>query len=119
MTLLGFNCGNPIECQKKVLKLLPQVCNLIKRDSVTGVFLWILRNFQEHLFYRTLPVVASPNCCYLHCAIVKALHSFQEKRALKSIKGYAIFSSKFLKWDFQDFQNVWKQDEIHQSSLLN
>ena len=24
-----------------------------KRDSGTGVFLWILRNFQEHLFYWT------------------------------------------------------------------
>ena len=24
-----------------------------KRDSGTGVFLWILQNFQEHLFYRT------------------------------------------------------------------
>ena len=24
-----------------------------KRDSGTGVFLWILWNFQEHLFYRT------------------------------------------------------------------
>ena len=26
---------------------------LLKRDSNTGVFLWILRNFQEHLFYKT------------------------------------------------------------------
>ena len=25
----------------------------LKRDSGTGVFLWILRNFQEHFFYRT------------------------------------------------------------------
>ena len=25
-----------------------------KRDSGTGVFLWILRNFKKHLFYRTL-----------------------------------------------------------------
>ena len=25
-----------------------------KRDSTTGVFLWILWNFQEHPFYRTL-----------------------------------------------------------------
>ena len=24
-----------------------------KRDSGTGAFLWVLRNFQEHLFYRT------------------------------------------------------------------
>ena len=26
---------------------------LLKKDPCTGVFLWILRNFQEHLFYRT------------------------------------------------------------------
>ena len=26
-----------------------------KRDSGTGVFLWILRNFQEHFFNRTTP----------------------------------------------------------------
>ena len=25
----------------------------LKRDSDTDVFLWILRNFQEYLFYRT------------------------------------------------------------------
>ena len=28
---------------------------LLKRDSGTGVFPWILRNFQYHLFYRTPP----------------------------------------------------------------
>ena len=32
---------------------------LLKRDSNTGVFLWNMRNFEEHLFYRTLPVAAS------------------------------------------------------------
>ena len=32
---------------------------LLKRDSNTGVFLWILRNFQEHLFYRKPPVAAA------------------------------------------------------------
>ena len=26
---------------------------LLKRDSNTGLFLWILRNFKEHLFWRT------------------------------------------------------------------
>ena len=29
---------------------LPQACSFIKKE--TGVFLWILRNFLEHLFYR-------------------------------------------------------------------
>ena len=44
-------------------------------------------------FYKTTPVAASPNRGYLHCAILKVLQGFQEKRALKS-RGYAIFSSK-------------------------
>ena len=28
---------------------------LLKKDSGAGVFLWILRNFWEHFFYRTPP----------------------------------------------------------------
>ena len=31
----------------------------LKRDSDTGVFLLILRNFEEHLFHRTNPVAAA------------------------------------------------------------
>ena len=34
-------------------------------DSGTGVFLWIYRNFSEHLFYRTPPVAASGHCILL------------------------------------------------------
>ena len=37
---------------------------LLKRDSNTGVFLWILRNFLKHLFWRT-----SVNYCFLFCLI--------------------------------------------------
>ena len=29
-------------------------------------------------------MTASPNCGYMHCAILKALHDFQEKSDLKS-----------------------------------
>ena len=35
---------------------------LLKRDSNTGVFLRILQNFQEQLFYRT-PLVAASDLC--------------------------------------------------------
>ena len=35
----------------KVVGLVPVTS--LKRDSGIGVFLWILRNFQKHLFYRT------------------------------------------------------------------
>ena len=73
--------------------------------------------FKNTFFCGIPPVAVSPNRGYLHCAILAALHASQEKRDLK---GYAVFSSKYSKWDFQDFQNVWKQpNEIHQSSLLN
>ena len=36
---------------------------LLKRDSNTGVFLWILQHFKNSLFYRTLFVAAS---VYIH-----------------------------------------------------
>ena len=35
--------------------------SLLKRNSNTDVFLWNLRNFLEHLFYRTPPMAASGN----------------------------------------------------------
>ena len=36
--------------------LFPRACRFIKKESLsTGVFLWILPNFEEHLFYRTPP----------------------------------------------------------------
>ena len=47
---------------KNFTKFWPEACNSIKkRDYGTGVFLWILWNFQEHLFYRTPP----DDCFYL------------------------------------------------------
>ena len=34
----------------------PEAGNFIKkRDSGRGAFLWVLQNFQEHIFYRTPP----------------------------------------------------------------
>ena len=38
-----------------LMKLQAKPATLLKKDSGTGVFLWILQNFQEHLFYRTPP----------------------------------------------------------------
>ena len=37
-----------------------------KRDSDTGVFLWILRNFKENFFYRTYPMSA---CGFLELTV--------------------------------------------------
>ena len=42
-------------CTRVSFLIKLQACKLIKRDPHTGVFLWILQNFYEHLFYRTPP----------------------------------------------------------------
>ena len=42
-------------------------------------------SFKNTFFYRTPPVAASPNRGYLNCAILKALHAFQEMH----VKGHA------------------------------
>ena len=41
-------CWSPFLNKVAVLK----ACNFVKKDSGTGVFLWILRNFLEHLFLQ-------------------------------------------------------------------
>ena len=35
-----------------LIKLQVAPANLLKRDSGTGIFVWILRNFKEYLFHR-------------------------------------------------------------------
>ena len=43
-----------------LVKFQDQACNFIKKEIGTGVFLWILRGLQEHLFsYKTPPMTAS------------------------------------------------------------
>ena len=37
----------------------PKATTLLKRDFGLGAFLWVLRNFYKHNFYRTPPVAAS------------------------------------------------------------
>ena len=45
--------GNFTKFTRKHLCKSLRPATLLKRDSGTGVFLWILGNFSEHLFYRT------------------------------------------------------------------
>ena len=47
-----------------LIKLQASACIffLKKSDSGTGVFLWILQNFQDYLFYRTTVIAASGQC---------------------------------------------------------
>ena len=44
-----------VEIVKNQAVALWSSVTLLKRDSSTGDFLWILRNSQEHLFYRKPP----------------------------------------------------------------
>ena len=48
----------------------------------------------------------------LHWAFVKALYVFEKKRAHKA-RDMQFFRSIGSKWDFQDFENVWKQHKIY------
>ena len=64
---------------------------LLKQDSKTGVFLWILRNFQEHLIWRT---------------------SWNEVYPSVSLSAYAKFSDKlilFTPWyaHMCTYQELW------------
>ena len=46
-------CGSPF-----LIKLQARPATLLKRDSNGSVFLWILQNFKQQLFYRT-PMIAA------------------------------------------------------------
>ena len=48
-------------CQSLFLRKVSSLrgATLLKKNSGTGAFMWILRNFLQHLFYDTSPVVAS------------------------------------------------------------
>ena len=71
-----------MESLSKIGGLRP--ATLLKRGLWHRCFLVNSAKFLITLFYRTLLVIRSLNCSYLHCAILKTLHNFQEKRALKS-----------------------------------
>ena len=53
---------------------------LLKRDSGTGVFLWILRNFWEHLFDR----IALGGCFWLYKAMVSFEYKLRSKITMVS-----------------------------------
>ena len=59
-----------------------------KRDSGTGVFLWILRNFYEHFLYRTPPVAASETSKQGGCLLRG--NYFHKKLHLRCLKRFWI-----------------------------
>ena len=67
----------------KVTGLRP--ATLLKKETLVQVFYYEFCEISKNtFFYKTPLVAASPNHGYMHCAILKALHSFQEKRAFKA-----------------------------------
>ena len=66
-------------------------------------FCKILKN---NFFYRTPLGAASPNRGYLHCAILKDLHAFKEKDALRH--GTCVFFFKMFQMRFSRFSKCLK-----------
>ena len=81
---------------------------LLKRESLTQMFSCEFCEISRNtVFYRTPPVAAFPNRGYLHCAFLKALHGFQEKRALS--QGICNFFLKVFQMRFSRFSECLKR----------
>ena len=64
-----------------LIKLQAEACSFVKKDSGTCVFLWILWNLKEHLFYRT----PSDDCfcrVFSDCITV-CQHNFEQQKVFK------------------------------------
>ena len=61
---------------------VPESLFYIRRDSGTSILLWILRNFQEYLFYRTPPGV-----CFWKVRIQNYLNNIGAKKLDKKLTG--------------------------------
>ena len=108
-----------------------------ERDSGTGIFLWILQNFLEHLFYRTPLVAASEGSAtvpkytsiqtttswqYLStkslCDIKKNLHYLYTNRFHHDV--YLAWCTQFHFFIAEKFM-IWKEkygNEIFSTTLL-
>ena len=90
--ILFFKSSRPeVFCKKVILKKFAKFTGkhlraaaLFKRDPNTGVFLWLLRNFLEHLFKQS----TSSGCFYFFFLILTYLFS--------AFSSFANFSLKHL-----------------------
>ena len=62
-------------------------------DSGTDVFLWTLRNFKEHLFYRTPPMAASVGkylsyCTRYHAIVLTSFSSIENQIMSSGSNGF-------------------------------
>ena len=77
---------------------------LLKRDSNTGAFPWIVRNFEKHLFHRR----PSDDCfSLLHCCSVD---QFSWKRDSNTISIYLL--TLFIKHSLQTFSESTVQNKL-------
>ena len=98
-----YNQKEPPEmfCKKKVFldfhKIHRKTPLLLQRDSDTGVFLWILQNFKEILFYRTI----QGDCLYIINFHKQRPEVFYEKDVLRNFTkftGKHLCQSLFFNW---------------------
>ena len=61
----------------------------IKTLFNTGIFLWILRkNFKNSYFYRTPPVVASVDCCFIPAVYLEPFQTLMMELFTKLVNYY-------------------------------
>ena len=92
-----------------LIKLQAWACNFI---SGTGVFLWILRNFKQHLFYRTPP----GDCfCLIECwTFLDCSQCFSLNWSVLLLKWVLSASCKLMQFDYW-----WQDKSSHLDCCLN
>ena len=90
----------------------------LKRDSGTGVFRWIFRNFKGHIFYRVFSVIFVLKQCFQNHFFYKRQNHFSQARRL-------VLRDVFILRDvFRTQSNIYNVINIYsvfltKSSILN
>ena len=81
-----------------------QPASFLKRDSNTSAFLWSLRNFSEHLFWRT-----SASDCFRRCSIKKLFLKFCNIHRTKVPSDMCYMKKVFLvvAWSYNTKRYSW------------
>ena len=81
-----------------------QPASFLKRDSNTSAFLWSLRNFSEHLFWRT-----SASGCFRRCSIKKLFLKFCNIHRTKVPSDMCYMKKVFLvvAWSYNTKRYSW------------
>ena len=82
-----------------------------KRDSSAGVFLWLLRNFLEHLFYRT--PLYDCFCALWHLATGNSYHNVSETFAIGKLTVVSIILHRNVSSNFWEPQVELSKQLLH------